>query len=810
MALSGKWTELFANNAYELILEWSGSQNISANTTSVTAILKIRGVTSYSTINDATASPTNISINGNNKSFNQTSTVSAGQTRELGRHTVNVGHNADGSKQINISANHFWDINWSGTGHQTPSVGGNVALNTIPRASTGSGSDFVFTGNSSISINRASSSFTHVARIHVDGTFIKEITGLGTSGTFNFTDAERRNIVSKMANRTSVQCRVDLQTRNGSTVIGGWTSFTYNVTAPAKAGGTVADFTISTSGFPVRLNNYNTGAKFSYDATWTFGSFSKKVTGVAQNFTFPLTQSDVDTMLNIIKNNNTGVGSITVQSFFDGVQFGGNTSIGSVTARVDTALYAPDVKAGSTYKDTNAKSVALTGSDQIIIQGVSQISVTIPANLGTSHGGATLSKIRIALGGATKEIDYTATATTIALGTTNANSNGNLTVTVIDSRGNSGLWSTPVTILGYSKPQISPVIARVNNYETTTEIALSGTYSRVIVSGVEKNTIVSARVRYKQNPRSDIWSADLDLSFNASSGNISSPPNTTITLDNTYSWIVQVEVKDKLDSVTTYETFVAEGIPLLFLDTKLKSVGIGMFPNTERALQLAMGYDLYATQVFASNVQTTRLESQTVKALGGYVPIDIPANDNLNNYTSAGFYKCGYTDTAKTIANTPVNYAFSLLVEQHAGCKQTFTTYFAGNPNTYVRNFYNGGWGEWQLGGEPVWLHTGVGMGYGTTANLSRAGRMVTIYVGRQTRNWSATNENTALSETIPAGYRPAQEATFVLTRNVAKSYTQPVRIHIAPSGKMAYTNTQATNAIVTGTLSYITNDPYP
>ena len=77
-------------------------------------------------------------------------------------------------------------------------------------------------------------------------------------------------------------------------------------------------------------------------------------------------------------------------------------------------------------------------------------------------------------------------------------------------------------------------------------------------------------------------------------------------------------------------------------------------------------------------------------------PISIGANTNLNNIVDPGMYCCSSNSTASGLTNCPVSVAFSLLVEKHAGVKQTLTTYVqTGIPLTYIRNYYNGTWGQW-------------------------------------------------------------------------------------------------------------------
>ena len=66
---------------------------------------------------------------------------------------------------------------------------------------------------------------------------------------------------------------------------------------------------------------------------------------------------------------------------------------------------------------------------------------------------------------------------------------------------------------------------------------------------------------------------------------------------------------------------------------------------------------------------------------------------DLNNVTQVGFYFCELDVEATAIANTPTNYAFSLLVERHAGITQKFYDYT--NKTTFTRSFYIGVWSAW-------------------------------------------------------------------------------------------------------------------
>ncbi len=95
-------------------------------------------------------------------------------------------------------------------------------------------------------------------------------------------------------------------------------------------------------------------------------------------------------------------------------------------------------------------------------------------------------------------------------------------------------------------------------------------------------------------------------------------------------------------------------------------------------------------------VTTTALDT----ALAGYLktPQQILAGADLDTYSNAGMYRILTNAIAREVANIPVTgTAGSLLVEKHAGTKQTFTTYTANNPLTFVRNLTSSTaeWGPW-------------------------------------------------------------------------------------------------------------------
>ncbi|MCC8153492.1 MAG: pyocin knob domain-containing protein [Tannerellaceae bacterium] len=86
-------------------------------------------------------------------------------------------------------------------------------------------------------------------------------------------------------------------------------------------------------------------------------------------------------------------------------------------------------------------------------------------------------------------------------------------------------------------------------------------------------------------------------------------------------------------------------------------------------------------------------------------------------------YYCDANAHVVTMTNCPVSEAFSLLVEKHAGTKQTLTTYTVGTPKTYSRNYYaTSGWGAWYRIYTTVDAPTAISGNAGTATKLATAG----------------------------------------------------------------------------------------
>lgn len=245
MALSGKNEKNFTNNsALKLILEWSATQNIANNTSTVTAKLILKGNYSYSTVQTGTVQkPVSITINGNKKSgTSRIDIVGTGQ-KTLLTHSVTISHNSDGTKSFSLSATLDPQITWHGGWVGSTSVSGSHTLNTIPRASSMSVSPSTqnYGGTVTFKITRASSSFTHTIRYNFNGnsgTIVSKTTATSYSWTIP------ASFMSYIPNGTSSYGTIYVDTFSGSTKVGE-KNIRLNTSVPSNIKPTIGSISIA-------------------------------------------------------------------------------------------------------------------------------------------------------------------------------------------------------------------------------------------------------------------------------------------------------------------------------------------------------------------------------------------------------------------------------------------------------------------------------------------------------------------------------------------------------------------------------------
>lgn len=149
-------------------------------------------------------------------------------------------------------------------------------------------------------------------------------------------------------------------------------------------------------------------------------------------------------------------------------------------------------------------------------------------------------------------------------------------------------------------------------------------------------------------------------------------------------------------------------------------------------------------------------------------PQAIPANADLNNYKTVGWYHCKANATAATLTNCPTANAFALEVFEHAGIHQRLIEYMTSGFKVFHRNFYNNAWGSWV-----EWKLTDNNTTYGVVSKTANGlapqlpNETTTTKYLRQDGTWQVppdTNTNNAVTQTVTdstnADYRVLFSAT--------------------------------------------------
>lgn len=224
MALSGTINGSTNNQYIDSKIEWSATQNVAGNYSTVIASLYYRrNNTGFTT--EGTGNFT-LTINGTSQTaYSKHLVINTGWVLAVTA-SVLVNHNADGTKTIAIDATG----SLPGTSLANTYCSASVSLNTIPRASSFTLNKSSFTAGESVtvSISRASSSFTHkIYYSHNNSTWTLVDAGSATSKSITFATSYCSNYPNSMSGTIWFY----INTYNGSTLIGtsGKKTVTFNV-----------------------------------------------------------------------------------------------------------------------------------------------------------------------------------------------------------------------------------------------------------------------------------------------------------------------------------------------------------------------------------------------------------------------------------------------------------------------------------------------------------------------------------------------------------------------------------------------------
>lgn len=570
--------------------------------------------------------------------------------------SIDVPHNSDGSKSITVVFKTRVYI------YEPIDYGGTLTLTKIDRAAptvTLTTSSITASG---VTIKAAASTTCDRWDYSIDGgsSWTNFSTGSGTSASKSITGLTPNTTYS-----------IKVRARKSTNQVYGTSSAASIKTLGGSVISSVSAFTAdaATAKLTLSVTVYNTSYTHTLvikNGTTTVLTISSLTLANGSN-TITLTAAQRSTVLAAMASIKSFTGTFTLTTYSGSTQIG-TASSKTATVQTTAANSAPTFS-GFTYEDSNTTSAAVTGNNQILIQGISTLKVT--ATAATAKNGATISSYSVVAGDATKA----STSTEISVGKVNSTGTVPIIVTAVDSRGYTSSATVNVTVIAYEKIDIkTAVMRRINEVEAYSEVTVSGDITPVVISGANKNSLRYLYYRYKKTS-DDAYSGyySLTSSTEYDDNSFIFESDEWLNLDADYSYYVQFLVTDKLSSDTVTLT-VPQGTPLLSF--RRKKVGVN---NREPC---------GALDVVGSVVMNGFNVLGLVAALGN--------TEDLNDLAEGGIYTQALNANASTERNYPKAVAgfLEIIVSPSGYILQRYTAY--NNSGVYVRTRYNDTWYAWK------------------------------------------------------------------------------------------------------------------
>lgn len=542
-------------------------------------------------------------------------------------------------------------------------------------------------------------------------------------------------------------------------------------------------------GSPMTITIQPVKAGYTHTVRYEFGNKSGTVASsvtTSANWTPPMDLCD------LYPNATTGTGQIHIDTYSSGRKLGTRSFSATVTV--------PD-----SVKPTLSNFSLSEGSDVVkrklpdgpFVQILSKVKV----NFGVAQGvrGSTIKGYKAVVLGS----NQTVTENNGTFGIIDRSGEVTIRATVIDSRGRE---SAPVDKKIRFEPYHAPVLSF--------SVKRTGALQDVLV--ITRNARVASLGNKNRMKLRFFAAKGLSPNYTAANGAAAGEWTSTFEfvnaeaqLSGSYSGTSSWMIKGVLEDVFTSTEFVFQ-VPTEQVVLSYTKDGVGIKKPWERGAVDVNG-DVYIDgNLIINNKQiqrhpltsndgrSTYNASRTVdlnlKTVNQFFSVNEPKNGPLGDFTGQ-FYMAIYSESN--------NY-----LTQHATEKRT--------GRLFTRTRDDGNWTPWKElafkeASETVRvISRQLNLFWGVKATAVRKGDTVTLSINRGIYNINSSAEYRAVTETIPAGYRPASESHLIMYANSGASSAGTSVAHIASDGSLKLTNNVLGGKVWTGTVTYLTNDPYP
>lgn len=552
---------------------------------------------------------------------------------------------------------------------------------------------------------------------------------------------------------------------------------------------------IGTIGSALTININRQSSSFKHTVRYVWGNKSETIAtnvDTSTTWTIPLD------FANDIPDSTSGTGTIYVDTYSGSTKTG--TQSTAFTASVPDSI-KPSLT-GFTLVDGNTAARTLIPGEQQFVQIVSNIAV----HFGQATGayGSTITSYHAEIVGKNQSTSQNGGS----LGIMNYHGQVTIRARVTDSRGRtSNTIDRTVTVLEYFAPALNFSVERSGATSSTFSILRNARIAPLTVGGSQRNIMtLTFRVAPADSYNYTTDNGPASGTFTTLASLTNSLANLSGTYSSDKSWDVIGILEDKFTRSEFKIKVSTEAV--VFSYEKGNRFAVGKIVDTnlpKGSIESTGGYYLNGKPI--QNYALTSLNGASISRY----------NEDLNRITEPGFY------IVNTSMNIPVSGRtyYYLEVIRHASNVSTYVmqraTCRTHTQQTYVRLCEDGTWGQWKeqvladhplLQEKPLKTLT-IGFPYSMKANLVRKGDVVTISLIRNIYSVDSF-EHAVMQEKIPAGYRPVVDVHMTVNTNVSQFTKSPNILHFAPDGTIRMTSNTVGGHVMTGTITYITNDPYP
>lgn len=620
---SGSWTFGTGNSYIQGLVNWYSSSNgSSANSSNISVAVYFRrtnyGYTSYGKVN------THCVINGGSQKDENGFSVSMSNPNTwtlVYAKNWTVGHNSDGSKQINIRV--WGNGNFSIGSYDTNKT---VTLDKIPRYTSIKTWSVAEVGKTYAKINWGTAETVDWVRVYLnDSSQWTDNPGSvnGTSGSFVYTGAASSgaSIPSVSTLKPGTTYKLKCWVRRKDSQLATTSSNIEFTTSPVAMISNLSDGFSYNIGDNLVINFSNSSINKSWlslEIENTSGIFEEilKTDEAIQSDSYTwLLSNYASTLFSKLPTRNSAKCKIkcgtTIVENGQTISYVANEITGTINVINSNPIFSD-----FNYGNEDSVTQKILGNSTYMMQNCGSMVIRIPTNkMAVAKNGASIVKYVIQVRGV-EYTDYERSASSseisINCGSYYITGNGTISIYAVDSRGNaSQTVSKTFTVLPYSIPNFSTLnLKRLNDYEAEIVLDFKARLSSLNVGGTEKNTTHKVGYRYTDissnypssftninGASASTANSNIILSFAQNTQDntfgITGSGSSKLILDNNKSYKFQFYLQDSYTTVY-YESIIEQGVPIIFFGDN-KQVSVGMIPDIERTEKLQVGSDIMAT-----------------------------------------------------------------------------------------------------------------------------------------------------------------------------------------------------------------------